>query len=166
MHVAGAVGGEHHQRRRGGADLAEFGDGDGVLVEHLQQERLEFVVGAVDLVDEQHARRFGERAQQRSRQQEPLGVQGAFGGFGLEVPAAGRLQCAQVQQLAREIPVVERLRGVDALVALQPDQWQVSASASAAASDVFPVPGSPSQNSGRPMRNARKAAIATPSSAR
>ena len=29
---------------------------------------------------------------------------------------------AQVQDLAREVPVVERLAGVDALVALQPDQ--------------------------------------------
>ena len=39
---------------------------------------------------------------------------------------AGRgLQGAQVQQLAREVPVVERLRGVDAVVALQPDQLGV-----------------------------------------
>ena len=36
--------------------------------------------------------------------------------------AGRRLQRAQVQQLAGEVPVVERLRGVDAVVALQPDQ--------------------------------------------
>ena len=56
VHVAGAVGREHHQRWYCGADLAEFGDGDRVFVEHLEQERLEFVVGPVDFVDEQHAR--------------------------------------------------------------------------------------------------------------
>ena len=125
VHVAGAVGREHHQRWRCRTHLAEFGDGDRVLVEHLEQERLEFVVGPVDFVDEQHARRFGERPQQRTRQQEPLGVEGAFSGFGLEVSGAGRLQRPQVQQLSREIPVVECLRCVDALVALQPDQRQV-----------------------------------------
>ena len=36
-----------------------------------------------------------------------------------------RLQRPQVQDLAREVPVVERLGGVDALVALEPDQRQV-----------------------------------------
>ncbi len=35
------------------------------------------------------------------------------------------LEGAQVEDLSREVPVVERLRGVDALVALQPDQRQV-----------------------------------------
>ena len=102
VHVTGAVGREHHQRWRCRTHLAEFGDGDRVLVEHLQQERLEFVVGPVDFVDEQHARRFGERPQQRSRQQEALGVERAFRGFGLEVSGAGRLQRPQVQQLPRK----------------------------------------------------------------
>ena len=44
---------------------------------------------------------------------------------GLEMAVARRLQCPQVQQLPREVPVVERLRGVDALVALQADQRQI-----------------------------------------
>ena len=32
-----------------------------------------------------------------------------------------------MQELAREVPLVERLRGVDALVALEPDQLQAQA---------------------------------------
>ena len=124
VHVAGAVRREQHQRWRRGTHLAEFGDRDRVVVEHLEQERLEFVIGPVDFVDEQHAGRFGKRPQERSSQQEPLGVERAFSGFGLQVAGAGRLQRPQVQQLPREIPVVERLCRVDALVALQADQWQ------------------------------------------
>lgn len=125
VHFAGAVGGEHHQRRCRRPHLAEFWDGDRVLVQYLQQERLEFVVGAVDLVDEQHAGGFGERPQQGSGQKEPLGVQRAFDGVGLEQAGARRLERPQVQQLPREVPVVERLRGVNALMTLQADQRQV-----------------------------------------
>ena len=38
------------------------------------------------------------------------------------MPRPAGLDGAQVQDLAREVPVVERLRGVEALVALQPDE--------------------------------------------
>ena len=38
-------------------ERAELGHGDRVVGEDLEQERLELVVGAVDLVDEQHRRR-------------------------------------------------------------------------------------------------------------
>ena len=48
-----------------------------------------------------------------------------FSASSTSAPAAGGLERAQVQDLAREVPVVERLGGVDALVALQPDQRQV-----------------------------------------
>ena len=49
-------------------DRADLGDRHGGLGEQLEQERLEVVVGAVDLVDQQHRRpRAGvlERPQQR-----------------------------------------------------------------------------------------------------
>ena len=78
----------------------------------------------------------------------------------------GRLGRAQVQQLAREVPVVERLAGVDALVALQPQQRPPTTSAMACASAVLPVPGSPSSSSGRPIARLRKTAVARPSSGR
>src|ERR1700685_4343472 len=54
VQLAGAVGGEYHQRRAGRLDGADLGDADLEVGQHLEQERLEFVVGAVDLVDQQH----------------------------------------------------------------------------------------------------------------
>ena len=75
--VAGAVRRDDDDRRRRGAEGAELGDRDRVVGEDLEQERLELVVGPVDLVDEQHRRlRFVvDRPQQRPAHQEPLGVQ-------------------------------------------------------------------------------------------
>src|SRR6185312_15919724 len=69
VQVARAVRGQHDHRRVGRADGAELGNGHRRLAQELEQERLEVVVGAVDLVDEQHRRtRAGvlERAQQRA----------------------------------------------------------------------------------------------------
>ena len=124
MELAGPVGGQHHDRRRRGRDGAELGDGHLVGRQHLEQERLELVVGPVDLVDQQDGRALLERGQHRPGQQEALVVQRLLGLLDVGA-AARRLERAQVQDLAREVPVVERLGGVDALVALQPDQRQV-----------------------------------------
>ena len=55
VQLAGAVGGEDDDRRRRGLDRAELGDAHLPGREHLEQERLELVVGPVDLVDQQHA---------------------------------------------------------------------------------------------------------------
>ena len=121
MHLAGAVAGQHRQRRRRRGDPAEFRDRDRGVGEHLQQERLELVVGAVDLVDEQHARAGLQRLQQRPGDQEPPVVQARLDLVGSSRSPA-RLDRAQVQDLARKVPVVERLRRVEALVALQPDE--------------------------------------------
>ena len=78
MHVAGAVRGDDDQRRHRGAERAELGDRDRIVGEHLEQECLELVVGAVDLVDEQH--RWGaftvrDRAQERPAYQKSLAVE-------------------------------------------------------------------------------------------
>ena len=127
VELAGPVGGEHHDRRGGGPDRAQLGDADLVRREHLQQERLELVVGPVDLIDQQHHRALLQRGEHRAGEQEPLVVQallGLLGGQPRLGTARDGLQCPQVQDLAREVPVVERLGGVDPLVALQPDQRQ------------------------------------------
>ncbi len=109
MHLAGAVGGEYDEGRNTGPDLTEFRDCHGVLVEDLQQECLELVVGAVDFVDEKHARSVGEGLQQWAGEQESFGVEGTFGGIGVETARACGFECAQVQQLPGKIPVVQRL---------------------------------------------------------
>ena len=59
-----------------GLDGAELRDGHLEVGEHFEQERLERLVGAVELVDQQHRRacRIGlERLQQRPLDQEALG---------------------------------------------------------------------------------------------
>jgi hypothetical protein len=116
VQLARAVGGQHDERAlRCGDRLAELGDRDLEVAEQLEQEGLELVVGAVDLVDEQHHRAVVlERLEQRPAQQEPPREQLAL------VDAA--LRRAQRQELARVVPVVQRLVEVDALVALQADQ--------------------------------------------
>ena len=63
-------------RRLRGLDGAELGDRHLEVGEHLEQERLEGFVGAVELVDQQHRRAVGiglERLQQRPLDQEALG---------------------------------------------------------------------------------------------
>ena len=125
VQLAGAVGGQHHERRLGRGDGAELRDRHLPGREHLEQERLELVVRAVHLVDQQHRRRLAERGEHRSRQQEPLVVQALLGLVGVDL--AGRLERAEVQDLAREVPVVERLAGVDPLVALEADERQPEA---------------------------------------
>ena len=62
----------------GGAERAQLGHRDRVVGQHLEQERLELVVGPVDLVDEQHRRRalaVVDGPQQRAAHEEALGVQ-------------------------------------------------------------------------------------------
>jgi hypothetical protein len=77
-----AVGRDHDDRGLGGRHRPELGNGDGVGVEDLEQERLELVVGAVELVDQQHGARAGaDRTQQRPLEQElgPVQLGHVFG---------------------------------------------------------------------------------------
>ena len=150
VHVAGAVRGEHDDRRHLGAHDAELGHRDRPVGEDLEQERLELVVGAVDLVDQQHRRHRAvvrERAQQRALHEEPLRVE-----LVLVDALVARLDRAQVQQLARVVPLVDRLRRVDALVALQPHAARRRSSA--------PAPWRPRSCRRRPRPRAAAAAAA------
>ena len=71
------------------------------------------MIGAVDFVHKQHAA-LGilQNLQQRARDQETVVVN-------VDLALAG---LADGEKLALVVPFVERMRGVDALVALQPDQ--------------------------------------------
>ena len=87
--------------------------------EHLQQVRLELLVGAVDLVDEEH-RRFvlGDRLEKRPAEEIALG----------EDPLLGLVRALVVptgldgEELALVVPLVDRRRRVEPLVALEPDE--------------------------------------------
>jgi hypothetical protein len=115
VELARAVGGEDDRRAPGRLDGADLGDRDLEVRQHLEQEGLELVVGAIDLVDEQHHGLLGgDRLQQRpadeeGRPEQLLLVDGAL------------LRGADVQQLAGVVPLVDGVRDVEPLVALQAD---------------------------------------------
>jgi hypothetical protein len=103
-----------------GADGPELRDRDLELGEHLQEEGLEAVVRAVDLVDEEDGgggAREGleERPLQQVLPREDRGLERFRG-------RAPPLRGLHAQELARVVPLVERGLDVDPLVALQADQ--------------------------------------------
>ena len=120
--LARVVRGEQHDRVRAGLDPAQLRDRDLEVRQQLEQHRLELLVGLVDLVDQEHDRLLGgDRVHERPREQELLaedvvlhGVPARAGGLGLDP-----------QQLLAVVPLVQRLRLVQALVALEPHERAV-----------------------------------------
>ena len=107
-----------------GRDRAELGDRDLEIGEHLEQEGLERLVGAVELVDQQHRRPAGiglQRLQQRAADQEALGEDVAARALSRSPPpAASAMRISSI--CARIVPLVDRRGDVEPLVALQADQ--------------------------------------------
>ena len=120
--LARAVRGQDDVRRVLRPDRAELRDRDLEVGQHLEQERLEAVVGAIDLVDEQHRRPVapGDRAQQRPLEQVVARRRSASSSSPGRAPRARAIRSAQ--HLPRVVPLVERGLDVEALVALQADQ--------------------------------------------
>ena len=146
----------------GRLDGAELRNGDLEVGEHLEQQALDLDIGLVGLIDEQDGRLgLPDRGQQRPGEQELLGEDVVVGLLPRLV--AGRLD---PQQLLAVVPLVERARLVEALVALQPHELATPAVATALASSVLPVPAGPSTSSGLPSASARKTVVAIASSAR
>ena len=122
MDLAGPVGGQDDPRRLLGLDRADLGDGHLEVGQDLEQVRLELLVGAVDLVDEQDGRdAVGrlERLEQRPTDEE-VAAEDVVGG-GLVGLAAG-LEQPDLEHLARVVPLVDRRVDVQALVALEADE--------------------------------------------
>src|SRR4051812_4753626 len=118
MQVARTVRRQDDDRWVRRAHRSELGDRYGGLTEQLEQECLEVVVGAVDLVDQEYRGTWAwmlERLQQRPADQVLGTEQGA-----LTERFLVRLGQPDAQQLAWVVPFVERLRGVDPVVALEP----------------------------------------------
>ena len=101
-------------------DRAELGNADLEVGQQLEQERLELLVGAVDLVDQQHRRLLAaDGGEQRPLEQIVLGEDVLLDGVGVLAGALARLDG---EELALIVPLVERGVLVEALVALQADQ--------------------------------------------
>jgi hypothetical protein len=95
---------------------SELRDRDLEVRQDLQEERLELLVRAVDLVDEQHDRVVGVDRLEEWPPDEVLGAEELGLGHG------SLLRGADVQQLPRVVPLVDGVGDVEALVALEPDQ--------------------------------------------
>jgi hypothetical protein len=144
--LARAVGRDDHDRRLRRLDRAELGDRHLEVGQHLEQIGLERLVGAVELVDQQDRRALGMRLQ---RLEQAGGSGNARRRCRCELAAvmhALRLGQADLDHLARVVPLVDRRRDVEALVALQADQRPLRSAASTLAISVLPTPASPSQN--------------------
>jgi hypothetical protein len=120
VQLTGAIRGQDHQRRRFGLDCAHLGNRDLEVGENLEQERLELVVGPVNLVDEQDRPVTGtDSLQQWPLEQELRAEQLVDRPVVVEL---ARGQGSDLEHLACVVPLVQCLVGVDALVALQSDQ--------------------------------------------
>ena len=107
----------------GGFYRAHLGDGDLKIAQHFEEEGFERLVGAVDLVDQQH-RRAGDvrlqRLQQRPLDQKALRKHVVF--EPLAIVLAFGLGDADGDHLRRVVPFIDGGGDIEALVALQPDQ--------------------------------------------
>ena len=153
MHLARAVRCHQHDRRMRGLHGAELRHGDLEIGQHFQQERLEGLVGAVDLVDQQHRRpvRVGlQRLQQRPLDQEALGEHVVLDA--LAVALAFRFRQPNGDHLRAVIPLIDGGRKCRAPRSIAGGSAGAPASlASTLAISVLPTPASPSTNSGRPI---------------
>ena len=160
VELARPVGGEDHRRLAAGADRAELGDRDLEVGEHLEQECLELLVGAVDLVDQQHDGLVGvDRLEQRPADQE-------LGPEQLVLRDGALLRGADVQQLARVVPLVDRVRDVEPFVALQPDQPGAGGRGQRFRGLGLADAGLALEQSGFSSASARKSAVESPRSGR
>ena len=104
----------------GRGDGADLGDRDLPVGEYLEQERLELLVGAVELVYQQHRRPVvGDRLEQGPLEQEGLAEDV---GLALVEAALPPFFETDLEQLALVVPLVQGGAGVESLVALQTDQ--------------------------------------------
>jgi hypothetical protein len=128
VQLARAVRGDDHDRRHRGLDRADLRHGDLEVGEEFQQESLELLVGAVDLVDQQHRARAWvivgvfDRLEERALDDE-------FRPEDLAQRVASRrtfgLQHTNLEHLLGVVPLVDCMVDIQSLVALKADQLGV-----------------------------------------
>ena len=117
--LAGVVRGEEHERDLLGRDGAELGNRHLVLGQDLEQQGFGLDLDAVDFVDQQHHRFVGgDGLQQRTREQELVGEDVVVD----IAPRVAVLVGLDAEQLLLVVPLVQGLRLIEALVALQADE--------------------------------------------
>src|SRR5206468_1340945 len=103
VELAGAIRGEHNRRLAAGADRSELGNRDLEVGEHLQQKRLELLVGAVDLVDQQHDLLVAVDRLEKRPPDEELGAEE------LLLRHGSLLRRPNVEELPRVVPLIDRV---------------------------------------------------------
>src|SRR5205814_280622 len=125
VHLARPVGRDDDEWDLPCLDGADLRDRDLELREQLEEEGFELLVGAVDLVDEENRRCLVvvvDGVEQRTLKQE-LGAEDlALGRAPVYLIAWPFTHEPDVQQLPRVVPLVDSMREVDPLIALEPDQ--------------------------------------------
>src|SRR5436309_787725 len=106
VHLARTVGCDHDERHLAGLDGPDLRDGNLEVGEQLEQESLELLVGAGDGVE--------QRAAEQKLRAEDLALGGAA--------VLAFAHQPDVEKLAGIVPLVDGMRQVDALVALEADQ--------------------------------------------
>jgi hypothetical protein len=107
----------------GGCLALTVRDGDLEIGQHFEQEGLECLVAAVELVDQKHRRASSirlQRLEQRPLDQEALGEHVMLDALAIVLPL--RLGGANRDHLGRVVPLIDRIGDIEALVALQADQ--------------------------------------------
>ena len=116
----GAVGGQENQRYALGREGAEFGNGDLIIGKDFQEIGLEFLIGAVDLVNEENDGIFRlDGFEQGAAQQIVLLKNVVLALLGGQILALGNLDG---QELPLIVPFVNGGGDIETLVALKPDQ--------------------------------------------
>src|SRR5699024_10523340 len=118
-----AVGGDDDDGPLLGTYRANFRHRDLIIRQQFQQIGFEWLVGAIELVDQQYRRTARGRFQRL--QQRPAHEKARIENFAAEFLAIGhafRFGQANFDHLPRVVPLVDCRTDVQAFVALQPDQ--------------------------------------------
>ena len=123
VHFTRAIRRKDDERRRARAHGAELGNRDLEFGEHLEQKSLEFLVGPIDFVNQQHGRPRAQRVdglKQRALDQKGIAVELAPRARSIE--RVRRVENAQLEQLAGVVPLVHGVAHVEAFIALESNQ--------------------------------------------
>ena len=126
MYLPGTVGRDDHDGRMNGPEGAQLRDGYLKISQKFKQEAFKFLVGPVQLVDQQHRRpvpAFVYRLKQGALDQKPFAEQIVGGRLPVHVP--GCFHQPDLQHLPGVVPFVDRMVYVQSFVALKADQLRV-----------------------------------------
>ena len=135
--VAAIVRRENDERRNGRGDRPDLGNRDLKIRENFEKKRFELLIRFIDLVDEQHgAVLLAERREERARFEKLLGEKHVVEIADLLERFGDRLDSTQaravrifenlrVEELLAVLPLVQRLRFVEPLVTLHPNERKI-----------------------------------------